>query len=145
METKLANGLLILRITISIVFIMWTGDKFFNPVHAQNVWTGFYFMPELGKAIFLGIGVVEIILIALFLAGIFKDITYAMILIAHTISTLAPFEIYLNAYTNDNSLLSEPNFLSDYNLLFFTAFPMWGACLFLYMFRKEDTKFTFSK
>ena len=133
METKLANGLFILRITISIVFIMWTGDKFFNPVHAQNIWTGFYFMPGLGKAIFLGIGIIEIILIALFLAGMFKDITYVLILIAHTISTLAPIKIYLNAYS------------SDFNLLFFAAFPMWGACLFLYMFRKEDTKFTFSK
>ena len=133
MDTKLANGLFILRITISIVFIMWTGDKFFNPVHAQQIWTGFYFMPGLGKAIFLGIGIVEIILIALFLAGMFKDITYVMILIAHTISTLAPIKIYFNAYS------------SDFNLLFFTAFPMWGACLFLYMFRKEDTKFTFSK
>ncbi len=90
-------------------------------------------MPELGKAIFLGIGIVEAVLVILFIAGIFKNVTYLIILILHTVSTVAPFNIYLNAYS------------SDFNLLFFTAFPMWGACLFLYLFRNEDIKFTLLK
>ena len=129
MDTKLANGLFILRITIALVFIMWTGDKFINPVHAENVWSGFFYMPALGKAIFLGIGIAELILIILFIAGIFKGMTYLIVLVFHAISTLAPINVYLNAY-------SDPS-----NLLFFAAFPMLGACLFLYMFRNEDTKF----
>ena len=130
MDAKLANGLFVLRVTIAIVFIMWTGDKFINPVHAESVWSGFFYMPALGKAIFLGIGIAEAILVILFLAGIFKGVTYLIVLVFHGISTLAPVNVYLNAY-------SEPS-----NLLFFTAFPMLGACFFLYMFRAEDTKFT---
>lgn len=130
MNEKLANVLFVLRVTIAIVFIMWTGDKFVNPVHAQSVWTGFFYMPEVGKALFLGIGIAESILLILFLIGYFKDFTYLTILILHTISTLAPYKNYLNAYD------------SDFNLLFFGAFPMWGACLALYIMRKYDTKFT---
>ena len=129
MNEKLANALFVLRVTIAIVFIMWTGDKFLNPVHAENVWEIFFFMPPLGKALFLGVGVAEAVLILLFLAGSLKNITYLMILIVHTFSTLAPFKIYLNAYEG------------NYNLLFFTAFPMWGACFALYLLREYDTKF----
>lgn len=129
MNNQLINSLFVLRITVAIVLIMWTGDKFINPVHAENVWSGFFYMPTLGKAIFLGIGVVEAILVILFLAGRFKNFTYLAVLIFHTISTLAPFKNYLSAYSN------------DYNLLFFAAFPMWGACFTLYLLRKEDTKF----
>jgi len=109
---------------------MWTGDKFINPVHAESIWSGFFYMPALGKAIFFGIGVAEAILVILFLAGMFKWITYLIILIVHTVSTIAPYSNYLNAYSN------------DFNLLFFASIPMWGACLFLYLFRQEDTKFT---
>ena len=43
-------------------------------------------MPELGKAIFLGIGIVEAVLVILFIAGIFKNVTYLIILILHTVS-----------------------------------------------------------
>ena len=133
MDTKLANGLFVLRVTIAIVFIMWTADKFINPVHAESVWSGFFYMPALGKVIFLGIGIVEAALVVLFITGMFKNVTYLLILILHTVSTVAPFKIYINAYS------------SEVNLLFFTAFPMWGACLFLYLFRNEDTKFTLLK
>lgn len=129
MEKKLANVLFILRVTVAIVFIMWTGDKFVNPVHAQNVWSGFFYMPRLGEALFLGIGISEAILIILFVAGLFKGVTYLLILILHTISTIAPYNIYINAYN------------SDFNLLFFTAFPMLGACIALYVLREYDTKF----
>ncbi len=130
MTDKLANYLFIMRITIGLVFIMWTGDKFVNPVHAQSVFEWFFFLPGLGEKIFLGIGIAETILVALFITGTLKPISYLVILVLHTISTVAPYNIYLNAYD------------SDFNLLFFTAFPMWAACLALYMMREYDTKFT---
>jgi len=128
MNEKLANALFILRVGVAIVFIMWTGDKFINPVHAQSIYSGFFFMPTLGKVIFLGIGVAEAILVILFLIGRFKSITYLLILILHTVSTLAPYNIYLSAYN------------SDFHLLFFAAFPMWAACFALYTLRDYDTK-----
>lgn len=129
MNNKITNALFVLRITVSIVFIMWTGNKFINPVNAQDVYSGFFFMPELGMAIFLGIGIAEAILIALFLVGRFKSVTYLTILVLHTFSTLAPYNIYLDPYSGGPSLL------------FFTAFSMWGACFTLYYLREYDTKF----
>jgi len=130
MNHKLTNALFILRITVALVFIMWTGDKFINPVHAQAIYAGFFFMPGLGKAIFLGIGIFEAIILVFFIIGRFKAVTYLIILALHTVSTVAPYNIYLNAYD------------SDFNLLFFTAFPMWAACFALYTLREYDTKFT---
>ncbi len=129
MSEKLANVLFILRITVAIVFIMWTGNKFINPVNAQDVYSGFFFMPVLGKAIFFGIGLAEAIVVALFLIGRFKGVTYLILLVLHAFSTIAPYNIYLNAYDG------------GYNLLFFTSFPMLGACFALYALREYDTKF----
>ena len=127
---QLSLVLFLLRIGVAIVFIMWTGNKFFNPTNAQDVWSGFFFMPEVGKIIFLSVGIAEAILVFLFITGLFKSFSYLAIMVIHTFSTLAPYEIYLNPYGGGP------------NLLFFAAFPMLAACFALYKLRAYDTKFT---
>lgn len=130
MEKKLANTLFYLRISVALVLIMWTIDKLVNPAHGAAVYEHFYFIPGLGENIMTIIGVAELVLIALFLIGRFKNITYLIVLIIHAVSTLTPFMTYLEPF-------------KDTNLLFFAAWPMLAACYMLYVFRNEDTKFNF--
>ena len=129
-NSKIANVLFLLRIAVGLVLVMWTVDKFVNPVHAQDIYKGFFFMPTLGNALVLGIGISEAIVVTLFLIGRFKSVSYLIVLIMHTASTLAPVAIYLNPYQE------------AINLLFFAAWPMLAACITLYYLRDYDTKFT---
>lgn len=129
-NSKIANVLFLLRIGVGIVLVMWTINKFVNPVHAQEIYKGFFFMPALGNAVVLGIGISEAIVVTLFLIGRFKSISYLIVLIMHSASTLAPISIYLDPYGGPT------------NLLFFAAWPMLAACIALYYLRDYDTKFT---
>jgi len=131
MEQKLSNTLFFIRISIALVLLMWTVDKFVNPEHAAAVYAHFYFIDGLGATVMTIIAVAEVVLIALFLVGRFKNITYLIVLIIHAVSTLTPLAIYL-----------EP-FARQQNLLFFAAWPMLAACYALYALREYDTKFNF--
>jgi len=130
MEQKLTNNLFYLRISIALVLIMWTVDKFVNPAHGVGVYEKFYFIPGIGENIMIIIGAAELVLIALFLVGRFKNITYLIVLIIHAISTITPMAVYLDPFKGAG-------------LLFFAAWPMLAACWMLYVFREQDTKFNF--
>ena len=126
---KLHNALLALRVWVALVLIMWCIDKFINVEHAANVFKSFYGISI--PHIFLYImGSVQLVLIWLFLAGRFKNITYLIVFLTHGASTLSSMWKYLAPY--------EPG-----NLLFFAAWPMLAACYALYILRHEDTKLNF--
>ena len=42
---RIAIGLLVLRLTIFLVMLIWTIDKFVRPEHAASVYEHFYFLP----------------------------------------------------------------------------------------------------
>ena len=128
MNNKLTNCLFFLRISIALVLIMWTIDKFVNPAHGVGVFAKFYFIAGLETQIMTIIGAAELLLIALFLVGRFKNITYLAVLIIHAVSTITPFAVYLDPFNGAG-------------LLFFAAWPMLAACYMLYVFREDDTKF----
>ena len=126
--TRLQWSLFSLRIGVFIVMLMWTLDKFIQPEHAGKVFENFYGLAGLGSTIFMFIGLVELLLILAFLAGIYKRLTYGVVLLIHGISTFSSFQQYLDPFNN---------------LLFFAAWPMLAACVSLYLLRDEDTLFTY--
>jgi hypothetical protein len=125
-EKKLNVSLLLLRITVFLVIFIWTIDKFINPGHAAKVMEIFYSISGLGNTIVYAIGFVEITVLALFLIGYKKAWTYGAILALHSASTLSAFSRYLNPFEGNN-------------LLFFAAWPMFAACLALWLLREKDT------
>lgn len=124
---RLPQALLALRVTVFIVFLVWTLDKFFNPGHAGAVYERFYLIGGLGEVVFLVIGAAEMLLILAFVAGAFKRWTYGIVLLIHGVSTLSTWQLYLDPFNN---------------LLFFAAWPMLGACAALYLLRDADTLLT---
>ncbi len=130
MDNKLTQCLLYLRISIALVLIMWTVDKLVNPAHGIRVFEHFYFISGVEEQIMMAIGVIELVLIALFVVGRYKHITYLIVLIIHAVSTVTPMMNYFDPFSGSN-------------LLFFAAWPMLAACWMLYAFREQDTKFNF--
>ncbi|WP_201550772.1 hypothetical protein [Psychrobacter fjordensis] len=124
MPKHLPLSLLLLRLGIFTVFLFWTLDKFINPDHAAGVMSKFYGMENMGDSIFYVMGAVQLILIILFVVGLFKTWTYGILLLAHAGSTFSTFALYLEPFDN---------------LLFFAAWPMLAACITLFLMRDWDT------
>lgn len=131
-QSKLSLSLLLLRLSVFLVIAMWTLDKFINPAHASKVFSHFYFLDGIEFNIMYLIGAIEMGILLLFLTGYKKTFTYGFILIIHSVSTFSSFAKYLDPFNG--------------NLLFFAAWPMWAACVALFLLREQDVMFNlFSK
>ena len=128
LEQKLQWALLTLRVGIFIVMFIWAVDKLVNPSHSVAVFEGFYGISGLSTTLANVMGVLQIVLALAFLAGLWKTLTYGVILVKHGVSTFSSFAQYLDAFNN---------------LLFFAAWPMLAACIALFMLREYDTKLSF--
>lgn len=128
-SNRIANALFLLRLGVFVVMFMWTIDKFINPDHAAAVYQSFYFLGEFSATVFLIIGALEMLVLIGFLLGIKKTITYGLVLVFHTVSTVSTWAKFLDPF-------------EGVNLLFFAAIPMLAACWALFSLRDLDTKFT---
>ena len=131
-KVELEWSLLALRLTIFLVMLIWTFDKFMNPGHAAKVYENFYFIGGMESMAIFMIGLVEIVILLGFIAGLFKKHTYGLVLLLHAISTLSSYKQYLAPY-------------DGVNILFFAAWPMLAACLALYLLRDYHTKFVLGR
>jgi len=127
---RLEWSLLSLRVTIFIVMFVWTLDKFVNPAHGMAIFEKFYGIGGVPEMAVYVMGALQLALVLAFVAGLAKKYTYGLIFILHGGSTLSSFPQYLDAFNH---------------LLFFAAWPMWGACFALFLLRDADTKLAFGK
>ena len=126
-KPSIATVLLTLRLSVFLVMLMWTLDKFVNPAHAAQVYEHFYHLGGLGPTAFRVIGAAELALLAGFVLGYRKRLTYGAVFALHAVSTLSSYRQYLEPFDH---------------LLFFAAWPMLAACFALYALRDQDTKLT---
>jgi putative oxidoreductase len=124
-EAKLGTSLLLLRLSVFLVMLMWTIDKFVNPQHAATVYQHFYYIGGLGAGIMKTLGALELALLIGFVCGVAKTWTYGLVLLLHAISTLSSFRQYLAPFEQTN-------------LMFFAAWPMLAACVALFLMRHQD-------
>ena len=125
MNRYLPLALLLMRLSIFLVMLMWTLDKFINVEHALRVYEHFYLLGFVGPGAMLALAVIELLVIFAFVAGAFKSVSYLLVLIWHAVSTLTPLMMYLTPFETGH-------------LLFFAAWPMLAACLALYLLRDDD-------
>jgi putative oxidoreductase len=125
-RNRVGVALLVLRVTVFLVMLMWTIDRFVRPEHAVSVYQHFYFLPEFGSAIIYTIGRAELVLLIGFVIGFAPHVTYGLVLLLHAVSTISTFRQYFHPFEGPN-------------ILFFAAWPMLGACFALYYLRHLDT------
>ena len=130
-DRKLELSLLLMRLTVFLVMLMWTVDKFINPGHAAKVYEKFYYIAGLGPGVMYAIGAIEIVILLMFVLGFAKTFSYGAVLVFHAISTLSSFNQYLAPFDGPN-------------LLFYAAWPMLAACLTLYLLRSKDKQFSWA-
>lgn len=126
-DARISLSLFSLRLSIFVVMLVWTIDKFVQPQHAANIYAHFYFIGGLSENMVYVIGVLELILLAGFLAGYRKRLTYGIVFFIHGVSTVSSYQQYLSPFEGSN-------------LLFFAAIPMLAACFVLYLLRDQDTQ-----
>ncbi|WP_020197371.1 hypothetical protein [Vibrio owensii] len=122
LQRQLGLGLLAMRLSIALVFIMWALDKVLVPEHAMKVFSGFYGL-DISSGFSVALGIAQLVFIGIFVAGLWKNLTYLAILVLHAGSTFSSFAKYLDPFNN---------------LLFFAAWPMLAACFALYLLRDHD-------
>lgn len=128
-RNRIEWSLFLLRIGVFIVMFVWTLDKFINPEHSAKVLQNFYSMSAEISIITI-MGVLQMILVLAFVAGIRKRLTYGIVLLMHAASTFSSWKQYAEPFDH---------------LLFFAAWPMLAACIALYLLRDSDKKWTFSR
>jgi putative oxidoreductase len=131
-NNRIPLTLFLLRISIFVVMLIWTVDKFVQPQHAATVYEHFYYIGGLSHTVIYVIGALELVLLAAFLAGYRKQISYGIVLLIHGVSTLSSYPQYLSPFEGSN-------------LLFFAAIPMLAACFALYTLREQDRLWTLDK
>jgi len=131
LQKKLGIGLLLIRITISMFLLVWSVEKIIHPETMQKVFSSFYSL-NLSPTIIIVLGIIQTLIILLFMAGLFKVWTYGLVLGMHTFSTLSTYKQILSPYETPNHL-------------FWSAVPTLAALIGLFLLRKEDNMFVLSK
>jgi hypothetical protein len=118
--------LLLLRVTVFLVMLIWTLDKFVRPQHFTSIFEGFYFVKGVGVSIIYALAIAELLLLVAFVVGFARRITYGLVLFFHGLTTCVSYAQYLHPFEKGN-------------ILFFAAWPMFAACFALYYLRDLDT------
>ena len=121
-EKRLRVALLALRLSLALAFAAWAADKFVNPDHGAAVFQGFYGLKAVPPTLVYAAGAVQAVLVAAFVLGIAKTWSYGAVLIMHAVTTAVSWKAYLGLE----------------NILFFSAWPMLGGLVALWLLRDED-------
>ncbi|MGF1480155.1 MAG: DoxX protein [Cyanophyceae cyanobacterium] len=130
LERKLELGLATIRLTTAAFFLVWSIEKIVAPELTQRVFEGFYFS-QISNTVSYLLGSIQTAIILVFLAGIWKTLSYGAILGMHTVSVVSTYERLLNPYELPNHL-------------FWAGIPTLGAVIALFLLRDSDTFLTLS-
>ncbi len=119
-----AVALFILRIGLGVFLLLWSIDKLAVPEGAVRVFSTFYHL-SISKTVAPVIGVLELLLSILILAGLWKKWTYGLGMVLHAISTVSTYNLLLSPFGK--------------NHLFIAAIPVLGAFIALFLMRDDDT------
>lgn len=79
-DRRISVALLLLRLSVFLVMLMWTLDKFVKPDHAAAIFKKFYLIGGLSNVPIYIIGTIQLVIILGFVAGFQKRWTYLLVL-----------------------------------------------------------------
>lgn len=128
-DRQLEISLLIIRLATAVFLAVWAFDKVLGPDAALATFTKFY-APLSGQTLIRGLGVAQLVVVALFAAGAFRTFSYGVVLAMHLVSTVASYPMYLDPWARPN-------------ILFWAALPVLAAMLALFILRNRDDLLSF--
>ena len=90
---RVAAGLLILRLTLGLFLLQWAREKFIEPTATVRIAQGFYGV-TLPPGIPMVLGGLELVLVG----GVWRDLTYAVALIVHGVTTIVSWRQLLDPW-----------------------------------------------
>lgn len=123
---SLQFGLLLLRVTTGLFFLVWSLDKIVNPGHTLEVFESFYSAP-ISQEIALGLGIAQMLVVLAFLVGLWKTGTTLALLAMHTVAVGSTWSYLINPYGGQG-----------FGLVFWAAVPVWAGLLLLWLARDKD-------
>ncbi len=128
---ELKISLAILRLSTAFFLCIWAIDKILGTERAMQTVSKYYLSID-SATIILVMGIIQLIIVLLFAAGLFKTLTYSAVLLMHTVSVLASIPRYMDP-------LGRPI------ILFWAAIPVLGGMILLFLLRRGDTFLTLGK
>jgi len=129
-DKNAALALLILRLTLALFFFQWGMEKFLHPEYTASIAKYFYGM-EITSWVAPLVGIVQLLLVAGLLTGLFKRLTYGIATLMHGITVAVSWRQLLDPYGPAEGV--------PFHHLFIASVPVLGACLALYLMRHLDT------
>ncbi len=121
--------MLLLRVSIGTLMLIWGADKLVNVAHGVQVSEGFYLGLFSAPALLKPFGVFQILLGFLIVTGLFRRLTYPVML-AITAATLLGV---WRSVVDPHSWVIEGG-----NVLFYPSLIIFAGALVLWSFRPED-------
>jgi signal transduction histidine kinase len=128
-EQRLEIGLFVIRLCIGIFFLAWSIQKLVVPEATQKIFERFYLFQIPITASYV-IGIVQTLVILVFVAGFFKTFSYGALLGMHAVSLISTYKQLLDPY--------KPT-----NLLFWAGVPVLAALFALFLLRDSDNFLAF--
>jgi uncharacterized membrane protein YphA (DoxX/SURF4 family) len=122
-------ALLALRASLAWLMLVWGADKLANPEHGMEVARYFYFGLPLGRAVMPAVGVAQIALGLLVLAGVARRVTYPALAAVTGLTLLGVWRSVVDPWGW---------WLEGTNALFFPSVVIFAGVLVLAAFRDED-------
>ena len=130
-DRTLAIALAILRVTFAMFMAVWVVEKFVAPGTTSAI-VGSYYGFDLGIALAYAIGTVQALLLAAFVAGVFKTVSYGAFVLMHASSVVVGWQHLITPY-------------DGFNHLFYAGLPALGAIVALFLLRERDVLFTLGR
>ena len=130
-DRRLSIALAILRFTFAMFMAVWVVEKFIAPETTAAI-VGSYYGFDLDIALAYAIGTVQAILLAAFVCGVFKTVSYGAFMLMHASSIVVSWQQLITPY-------------EGFNHLFHAGLPALGAIVALFLLRERDVLFTLSR
>ena len=129
-EKRLSLALAFLRLALGAYLIVMSLEYFVDPVGALKVWNTIYPFKVTGSWIPI-IGVSSLLLSILFILGLFRPVTYALVILLQFTQVLSNWKIVW--------MINGGEWVDRITLLFQTAgFPILAAYFTLFLLRDAD-------
>ena len=125
-----AKSLLLLRISIGLLILWWGVDKVINTGHGTKVAEHFYFGILSGASTIKILGILQVIIGALMIVGLFRKYIYPAVLAITVVTAIAVWKSIIDPWGL---------FLEGSNVLFFPSLITAAAAWVLMVFKDEDT------
>lgn len=138
LQKRLRLVLLFCRISVFIVFAIWTYDKIVRPEHGIHMLKKFYHFPAgLAESVNMTFGLIELVLCVLLILGLYTRIVRGIFLFLATLAISMPMVIY--GYYKAIFVEAHPT------ILYFTGFCLFACAFTIYYLRDYDTLYSLAK